>query len=106
MENAMDDIQAPWQGQSFARRARDASDDDDMRVRDDSVPAIMLQEDAEETLFQQFTRHWMNERHAPDILPAQEVLLSRLLDHVKKQVRVQLLVLGFMVLSAEVQVFV
>ncbi|KAJ7904990.1 hypothetical protein B0H13DRAFT_2509863 [Mycena leptocephala] len=31
------------------------------------------------------TRHWMNERHAPDILPAQDVLLSSLLDHIRLQ---------------------
>ena len=43
--------------------------------------------DEEETPFQQLTRHWMNERHAPDILPVQEMLLGRLLDHIRKQVR-------------------
>ncbi|EPQ53238.1 GINS complex, Sld5 component [Gloeophyllum trabeum ATCC 11539] len=39
----------------------------------------------EETKLQELTRHWMNERHAPDILPAQSVLLGRLLDHIRKQ---------------------
>lgn len=32
------------------------------------------------------TRHWVNERHAPDILPAQEELLGGLLDHLRVQV--------------------
>ena len=79
-------------GPSFVQRALDAPDDDgDAVIRDDfpsatqTLPAFLL-EDTNETLFQQFIRHWMNERHAPDILPAQDVLLGRLLDHVKKQV--------------------
>ncbi|KAJ7673452.1 hypothetical protein B0H17DRAFT_947248 [Mycena rosella] len=38
-----------------------------------------------ETPLEQLTRHWMNERHAPDILPAQDVLLSSLLDHIRRQ---------------------
>jgi hypothetical protein len=48
----------------------------------------ILRTQAEETAFQQLIRHWMNERHAPDILYAQERLLARLLDHIKKQVSV------------------
>lgn len=46
--------------------------------------------DEEETIstpLEQLTRHWMNERHAPDILPAQEDLLTSLLDHLRRQVR-------------------
>ncbi|KAJ7280309.1 hypothetical protein C8J57DRAFT_1302244 [Mycena rebaudengoi] len=39
----------------------------------------------EETPLEQLMRHWMNERHAPDILPAQDVLLSSLLDHIRRQ---------------------
>lgn len=39
----------------------------------------------EETPLEQLMRHWMNERHAPDILPAQEELLSGLLDHLRRQ---------------------
>jgi GINS complex subunit 4 len=31
-------------------------------------------------------RHWTNERHSPDILPAQEDLLGNLLDHLRRQV--------------------
>lgn len=45
-------------------------------------------EDAQdETPLQQLIRHWMNERHAPDILPVQQALLSGLLDHIRRQVR-------------------
>jgi len=66
---------------------------DDADVFND-VP--MAQEERRDTLFQeeeplgtpleQLTRHWMNERHAPDILPAQEDLLTNLLDHLRRQV--------------------
>jgi len=38
------------------------------------------------TPLEQLTRHWTNERHAPDILPAQENLLAHLLDHLRRQV--------------------
>lgn len=44
-------------------------------------------EEAPETLFQQLVRHWLNERHAPDILPIQAEVLSALLDHIRRQVR-------------------
>ena len=40
-----------------------------------------------ETLFQQLVRHWLNERHAPDLLPVQAEVLSALLDHIRRQVR-------------------
>lgn len=43
-------------------------------------------EEGEETPLQQLIRHWMNERHAPDILPAQQILLAGLLDHIRRQV--------------------
>ncbi|ETW76655.1 hypothetical protein HETIRDRAFT_327861 [Heterobasidion irregulare TC 32-1] len=39
----------------------------------------------EETELQQLIRHWVNERHAPDILPGQENLLASLLDHIRRQ---------------------
>ncbi|KZT20692.1 GINS complex Sld5 component [Neolentinus lepideus HHB14362 ss-1] len=45
----------------------------------------MESETGEETKLQELIRHWMNERHAPDILPAQSTLLGRLLDHIRKQ---------------------
>ena len=41
-----------------------------------------------ETLFQQLVRHWLNERHAPDLLPVQAEVLSALLDHIRRQVRI------------------
>lgn len=53
----------------------------------DATIDVIPQAIAEETPFQQLIRHWMNERHAPDILHAQDGLLGRLLDHIKKQVR-------------------
>ena len=80
---------------SFIDRARAAPDDDDFNMGEDyGAPpppglahvAVLGQDVAEETAFQQFIRHWMNERHAPDILPGQEMLLGRILDHVRKQV--------------------
>ena len=40
-----------------------------------------------ETLFQQLVRHWLNERHAPAILPVQAEVLGSLLDHIRRQVR-------------------
>ncbi|KAL1742960.1 hypothetical protein HDZ31DRAFT_42031 [Schizophyllum fasciatum] len=33
----------------------------------------------------QLTRYWMNERHAPDLLPAQVELLNSVLDHIRRQ---------------------
>jgi GINS complex subunit 4 len=47
-----------------------------------------------ETLFQQLVRHWLNERHAPDILPVQAEVLGALLDHIRRQVRILLLLLS------------
>ncbi|KAI0300688.1 GINS complex Sld5 component [Multifurca ochricompacta] len=38
-----------------------------------------------ETLLQQLVRHWLNERHAPDILPVQAEVLGALLDHIRRQ---------------------
>ncbi|KAI0631542.1 GINS complex Sld5 component [Trametes polyzona] len=83
-----DDFDAAIAGPSFVDRARSAPEDDDFPVRDDfrgGRPDILPQELAEETPLQQLIRHWMNERHAPDILPGQELLLGRLLDHIRKQ---------------------
>ncbi|THG97396.1 hypothetical protein EW026_g4591 [Hermanssonia centrifuga] len=71
-------------GPSFIDRVRNAAADDDVPIRDDFGP-ILAQDIAEETSLQQLIRHWTNERHAPDILPAQEHLLGRLLDHIRKQ---------------------
>ncbi len=87
-----DDFGAPMAGPSFSSRARNAPEDDDFTITDDfsaGRAAPLPQDLAEETPFQQLIRHWMNERHAPDILPGQEMLLGRLLDHIRKQVSVQ-----------------
>jgi hypothetical protein len=54
-----------------------------------SPPAFdfLNQDDQEEMPLQKLIRHWINERHAPDILPIQGELLGDLLDHIRKQVR-------------------
>ena len=52
----------------------------------DDINPFLLQS-TPETPLEQLTRHWLNERHAPDILPAQEELLSGMLDHLRRQVR-------------------
>lgn len=44
-------------------------------------------DDAQELPLQKLIRYWMNERHAPDILPIQAELLAGILDHIHKQVR-------------------
>jgi len=79
---------------SFIERAQRAPDDDDDLDRilgesdgRDRQRGRPLHKGDEETPLQQLIRHWMNERHAPDILPAQEELLSSLLDHIRRQVR-------------------
>lgn len=80
------DIQAQA-GPSFIDRARNALPDDDfdvpMHATDFPVPQPAA---TNETPLEQLIRHWMNERHAPDILPAQEELLASLLDHLRRQV--------------------
>ena len=44
----------------------------------------LLEEDEEETPLNQLIRHWMNERHAPDLLPIAEDVLSGLLNHIRR----------------------
>lgn len=90
-----DDSNDPVAGPSFVGRVSNTQDDEaDFWTRNDAPGRkqpggleILPQEAAEETSLQKLIRHWMNERHAPDILPAQELLLGRLLDHIRKQVR-------------------
>lgn len=88
-----DDIDHPVAGPSL-HNAQDEEADFWMQndVRRGAAPNIIPQETAEETSLQKLIRHWMNERHAPDILPAQETLLGRLLDHIGKQVRITTIV--------------
>ena len=52
-----------------------------------SEPDLLPAEKLQRTPLEQLSSHWMNERHAPDILPAQENLLAHLLDHLRRQVR-------------------
>jgi|SRR6267154_2744595 len=61
---------------AFQERLRQAIQD---------APPFILEEEGEIPL-QQLTRHWMNERHAPDILPNEGELLAGLLDHIRSQV--------------------
>ncbi|KAJ7475153.1 hypothetical protein B0H11DRAFT_2034366 [Mycena galericulata] len=68
-------------GPSVPRRAPTALIEDD----DEPMPDVVEEPLPDETPLEQLTRHWMNERHAPDILPAQDVLLSSLLDHIRRQ---------------------
>jgi GINS complex subunit 4 len=80
------------------RAAADGHNDDDLdRILGHSAegrdyqlqrgqPSHKLPGDAD-TPLRRLIRHWMNERHAPDILPTQEELLSSLLDHIRRQVR-------------------
>lgn len=80
----------------FLERIRDvARDDDDIDIDELMAPAgiqaglfdlggSLAQR---ESPIQQLIRHWMNERHAPDILPIQEQLLASILDHIRRQVR-------------------
>ena len=88
-----DDYDVPLAGPSFSGNAAAAPGGEDFPIADDFAapphprPALFPQDTAEETPLQQLMRHWMDERHAPDILQGQELLLGRLLDHVRKQVR-------------------
>ncbi|KAF8840127.1 GINS complex, Sld5 component [Paxillus ammoniavirescens] len=68
---------------AFQNRLRNAPRDDDDLPMPDALP--LFQEDEQETPLQQLIRYWTNERHAPDILPTEEDLLSRLLDHIRSQ---------------------
>lgn len=80
-------------GPSFNRRNENEEDPfgDPMMVADveNRGADIFPEEEYQGTPLEQLTRHWMNERHAPDILPAQEDLLTNLLDHLRRQVRLK-----------------
>lgn len=75
----MADWQTDWNVDS-------AGDRDVQMAAPSSPPRALLEPEREETPLEQLIRHWMNERHAPDILPAQEALLSSILDHLRRQV--------------------
>ncbi|KAG2044149.1 hypothetical protein BDR03DRAFT_1087488 [Suillus americanus] len=68
---------------AFQERLRQTSRDDDGAEIPDAPPFIL--EEEEETPLQQLIRHWMNERHSPDILPNEGELLAGLLDHIRSQ---------------------
>lgn len=71
-------------GNTFEDLLRNAPRDDDgnpAQPRD--VPFYV--EEEPETPLQQLIRRWVNERHSPDVLPTEEDLLSRLLDHIRSQ---------------------
>lgn len=68
---------------TFQERLRRASRDDDGAEIPDAPPFMF--EEEEETPLQQLIRHWMNERHSPDILPNEGELLAGLLDHIRSQ---------------------
>ena len=70
-------------------RANALLDEDDDYPMEDAAPVQrnLFSDEEPETPLEQVIRHWVNERHAPDILPAQEELLSGLLNHLRQQVR-------------------
>ncbi|TFY80759.1 hypothetical protein EWM64_g3255 [Hericium alpestre] len=89
--NVLLDDDDPMEGPSFIRRALNAPDDDD-RAAPNYTHHFNIGDGPEESPLQQMIRYWMNERHAPDILPGQEEVLGRLLDHIRRQTEtVQLL---------------
>lgn len=54
----------------------------------------VLNRERNETDVQKLLRAWQDERHAPDILPAKDVLLGNVLDSIRRQVCVSELLLG------------
>ena len=75
----------------FINRARNASPSPPPR----GDFAFSDLDDAQELPLQKLIRYWMNERHAPDILPIQAELLAGILDHIHKQVRRPLIIRVF-----------
>ncbi|KAG6885104.1 hypothetical protein C0993_005871 [Termitomyces sp. T159_Od127] len=66
-------------GRSSVNRTRKAVDDEDAVTEPLSIPADVATKylSEEETPLQRLIRHWIDERNCPDILPAQEELLSQ-----------------------------
>ena len=56
---------------------------------DADVDAMLSREtrEARESDVTKLLRAWQNERHAPDILPSSDALLARVLDAIRRQVR-------------------
>lgn len=88
-------------GRSFIDRARNAPDDEDTVIEPPSRPDDASTFTAgDETPLQQLIRHWIDERNCPDILPAQEELLVNILDHIRRQVGYNSIVLITILISA------
>ena len=82
-------------GPSFHRRNENEEDPFGEPMAEDADPGVddpLQEEESQGTPLEQLTRHWMNERHAPDILAAQEDLLTNLLDHLRRQVRLNVVI--------------
>ena len=79
-------------GPSFHRRNEDEEDEPMAADVDPGVDDVLQEEESQGTPLEQLTRHWMNERHAPDILAAQEDLLTNLLDHLRRQVHLNVFI--------------
>jgi hypothetical protein len=75
---------------SSSAMAIDEDDEDTQGFRSSSTAVnpggMALDIGVSDTPLEQLMRHWLNERHSPEILPAQDVLLGNLLDHVRRQV--------------------
>ncbi|KAF9530665.1 hypothetical protein CPB83DRAFT_850071, partial [Crepidotus variabilis] len=83
---------------SSSRPRRPIDNDDDVQMAGPNVqpedddegkflgrPDAFPEDEPKDTPLDRLIRHWMNERHCPDILPAQEDLLAHLLDHLRRQ---------------------
>jgi len=81
-ENNFNDDQPGRNDDAHGAGHRELGDGGRMRERVE----LLSEEEPKGTPLEQLSRHWMNERHAPDILPAQENLLAHLLDHLRRQV--------------------
>jgi GINS complex subunit 4 len=82
-------------GPSFNRHNENEEDPFGEPMAEDAdlgVDDLLQEEESQGTPLEQLTRHWMNERHAPDILAAQEDLLTNLLDHLRRQVHLNVFI--------------
>lgn len=80
-----------WEAE-FQRNQGIYNDVEPMDIAQDRPPSpdgtlpVFQEAPTEESTLEQLMRHWMNERYCHDILPAQEGLLGRILDHIRHQV--------------------
>lgn len=93
----MVDWEAEYQSGRLLSRTADGDDEMLVDTQDDPTARTFFTDDDDGADFlqagpstgtpiQQLTRHWMNERHSPDILPSQPELLGSVLDHIRQQV--------------------